>query len=280
MLYQLYETQRAMMEPFSDLAQAAAKLYNNPLSPLGQMPFSQRLSAGYALMHRLGKDYEKPEFGIRTVNVDGTRVLLAACLEQGVRKVVHTSSSAVFGIPATNPVMPDTPPTPAEKELAKKPPEKPAVKPAEKAAEKAKPKPPPPAAKKAPEPKPTATPAAASILQHAVAQLQQYFAGTRTEFDLPLDPQGTEFQQQAWAVLCGIPFGQTISYGEQASRLGDRNKARAVGAANGKNPISVIVPCHRVVGADGSLTGFAAGVPTKAWLLAHERSRENPTIWD
>lgn len=124
----------------------------------------------------------------------------------------------------------------------------------------------------------TATPAAASILQHAVAQLQQYFAGTRTEFDLPLDPQGTEFQQQAWAVLCGIPFGQTISYGEQASRLGDRNKARAVGAANGKNPISVIVPCHRVVGSTGSLTGFAGGLDTKTWLLEHEQRVAATTV--
>jgi poly(3-hydroxybutyrate) depolymerase len=76
MLYQLYETQRAMMEPFSDLAQAAAKLYNNPLSPMGQLPFSQRVSAGYALMHRLGKDYEKPEFGIRTVHVDDVSVAI------------------------------------------------------------------------------------------------------------------------------------------------------------------------------------------------------------
>lgn len=109
------------------------------------------------------------------------------------------------------------------------------------------------------------------ILRRAVEQLTEYFAGTRTEFDLPLDPVGTEFQQQAWAVLRTIPYGRTISYGEQAARLGDRNKSRAVGAANGKNPISIIVPCHRVVGSDGTLTGFAAGVHTKAWLLHHEQ---------
>ena len=110
-----------------------------------------------------------------------------------------------------------------------------------------------------------------AILHRAVAQLEEYFAGERTEFDLPLDPVGTDFQQQAWAVLRTIPYGRTISYGEQASRLGDRNKSRAVGAANGKNPISIIVPCHRVVGSDGTLTGFAAGIDAKAWLLQHEQ---------
>lgn len=110
------------------------------------------------------------------------------------------------------------------------------------------------------------------ILVDAVRELQEYFAGVRTEFDLPLDPVGTEFQQQAWQVLRTIPFGATISYGEQAARLGDKNKSRAVGAANGRNPISIVVPCHRVVGSTGQLTGFAAGVDTKAWLLRHEQS--------
>jgi methylated-DNA-[protein]-cysteine S-methyltransferase len=109
------------------------------------------------------------------------------------------------------------------------------------------------------------------LLQRAAGQLDEYFAGTRTEFDVPLDPAGTPFQQQAWAVLRTIPYGSTMSYGEQARRLGDPNKARAVGAANGRNPISIVVPCHRVVGSNGALTGFAAGVETKAWLLEHEQ---------
>ena len=113
--------------------------------------------------------------------------------------------------------------------------------------------------------------AADAVLDTAVQQLREYFVGERREFDVPLDPVGTEFQQQAWNVLRTIPYGQTISYGEQAARLGDRNKSRAVGAANGRNPISIIVPCHRVVGSTGKLTGFAAGVDTKAWLLQHEQ---------
>ena len=112
---------------------------------------------------------------------------------------------------------------------------------------------------------------AAAILAEAVLQLEEYFAGTRHEFDLPLDPVGTEFQQAAWAELRKIPFGETISYGEQARRLGDPNKSRAVGAANGRNPLSIVVPCHRVVGAKGELTGFAAGLDVKEWLLGHER---------
>ncbi len=91
------------------------------------------------------------------------------------------------------------------------------------------------------------------------------------EFDLPLDPVGTDFQQSAWLQLRRIPYGATISYGEQARRLGDVRKSRAVGAANGRNPISIIVPCHRVVGANGALTGFAAGLEAKAWLLRHEQ---------
>jgi methylated-DNA-[protein]-cysteine S-methyltransferase len=108
------------------------------------------------------------------------------------------------------------------------------------------------------------------VLRDAAQQLQEYFAGTRTEFDLPLDAIGTPFQHQAWTVLRSIPYGSTMSYGDQARRLGDPNKARAVGAANGRNPISIVVPCHRVVGSNGALTGFAAGVETKAWLLEHE----------
>ena len=109
------------------------------------------------------------------------------------------------------------------------------------------------------------------VLVAAMKQLEEYFAGTRTDFDLPLDPVGTEFQQSAWTALRTIGFAETVSYGEQARRMGDARKARAVGTANGRNPISIIVPCHRVVGADGSLTGFAGGLDTKAWLLDHER---------
>lgn len=108
------------------------------------------------------------------------------------------------------------------------------------------------------------------VLDRAVEQLTEYFAGDRTEFDLPLAPAGTPFQHEAWAVLRTIPFGGTITYGEQARRLGDARKSRAVGAANGRNPIPIVVPCHRVIGADGRLTGFAAGLDTKSWLLTHE----------
>ncbi len=108
------------------------------------------------------------------------------------------------------------------------------------------------------------------ILDQAVTQLEEYFEGTRREFDLPLDPHGTPFQQSAWMVLRTIPYGQTISYGQQALQLGDPNKARAVGAANGKNPLSIVVPCHRVIGSSGHLTGFAAGLDIKSWLLDHE----------
>lgn len=115
------------------------------------------------------------------------------------------------------------------------------------------------------------TPAQRELLAAAQGQLEEYFAGTRTTFDVPLDPVGTDFQQQAWAALRTIPFGETVSYGEQAERMGDKNKARAVGAANGRNPISIIVPCHRVVGSNGSLTGFAGGLDLKRFLLDHER---------
>ncbi len=108
------------------------------------------------------------------------------------------------------------------------------------------------------------------VLDCAAQQLDEYFAGERTEFDLPLAPSGTDFQRKAWAALRTIPYGETISYGEQARRLGDKNKSRAVGAANGKNPIPIVVPCHRVVGANGHLTGFAGGLEVKAWLLGHE----------
>jgi methylated-DNA-[protein]-cysteine S-methyltransferase len=109
------------------------------------------------------------------------------------------------------------------------------------------------------------------VLADVARQLREYFAGERTEFDVPLDPQGSAFQRAAWRGLTAIPYGETVSYGEQARRLGHDGKARAIGAANGANPIPVILPCHRVIGSDGSLTGFGGGLETKAWLLHHER---------
>ena len=113
--------------------------------------------------------------------------------------------------------------------------------------------------------------AAEAHLDRAASQLAEYFRGTRREFDLDLDPEGTAFQRSAWEVLRTIPYGATLSYGQQAAALGDPAKARAVGAANGRNPLSIVVPCHRVVAAGGALTGFAGGLDTKAWLLDHER---------
>ncbi len=109
------------------------------------------------------------------------------------------------------------------------------------------------------------------VLAQATAELDEYFTGRRTTFDVPLDPTGTDFQRAAWAVLRTIPYAQTMTYAQQAARLGDPAKARAVGAANGRNPISIIVPCHRVVGASGALTGFAGGLDAKQWLLQFER---------
>jgi methylated-DNA-[protein]-cysteine S-methyltransferase len=111
---------------------------------------------------------------------------------------------------------------------------------------------------------------ASALLARARQQLTEYFARTRTTFDLPLDPPGTTFQRRVWNLLRAIPYGATTSYGELARRLGDPHATRAVGAANGKNPIPIIVPCHRVVGARGELTGFGGGLDRKRWLLEHE----------
>lgn len=105
------------------------------------------------------------------------------------------------------------------------------------------------------------------ILDETERQLTEYFDGQRRQFDVPLDPVGTPFQMSVWRVLSSIPYGSTISYGDQARALGDARKARAVGGANGRNPIPIIVPCHRVVGSDGSLTGFAIGTDVKKQLL-------------
>ena len=107
-------------------------------------------------------------------------------------------------------------------------------------------------------------------IERAAHQLSEYFVGARTEFDLPLDPVGTTFQKEVWFGLARIPFGQTTSYGKQAVDLGRPSAVRAVAAANGRNPLSIVLPCHRIIGADGSLTGFAAGLEAKAWLLRHE----------
>jgi len=108
-------------------------------------------------------------------------------------------------------------------------------------------------------------------LSDAVKQLREYFEGKRTDFDLPLAPQGTEFQRSVWRQLQGIPYGETISYLELARRVGNPKASRAVGSANGKNPIAIIIPCHRVIGANGKLTGFGGGLPTKATLLTLEQ---------
>ena len=108
------------------------------------------------------------------------------------------------------------------------------------------------------------------VLQQTAAQLDEYFAGSRTTFDLPLDLQGTRFQLAAWRSLAQVPFGTTTSYGRQAAALGIPTAARALGAANGANPVCIVLPCHRVIGADGSLTGFGGGLPVKQWLLDHE----------
>ncbi len=110
-------------------------------------------------------------------------------------------------------------------------------------------------------------------LPEATRQLKQYFAGERTDFDLPLAPEGTEFQLRVWDELRRIPFGQTLSYGELAVAIGRPGAARAVGLANGRNPISIVVPCHRLVGSSGGLTGYAGGLDRKRWLLDHEGVR-------
>jgi len=110
------------------------------------------------------------------------------------------------------------------------------------------------------------------ILVKTARQLQEYFAGTRSRFELELDFVGTEFQKKVWAALLAIPFGETRSYGEIAKQIGSPNAVRAVGAANGRNPISIIAPCHRVIGASGELTGFAGGLKAKELLLTLEGS--------
>ncbi|GAB6263523.1 methylated-DNA--[protein]-cysteine S-methyltransferase [Photobacterium sp. 53610] len=109
-----------------------------------------------------------------------------------------------------------------------------------------------------------------NITQAGVTQLQEYFSGQRTTFDLPLKMPGTQFQQQVWQTLTAVPFGVTCSYSDIASRIERPKAVRAVGAANGKNPIPIVVPCHRIIGSSGTLTGYAGGLDKKQWLLEHE----------
>ena len=108
------------------------------------------------------------------------------------------------------------------------------------------------------------------ILKSTARQLDEYFSGERSTFDIPLDLEGTRFQVAAWRSLAQIPFGSTTTYGRQAAGLGIPTAARAVGAANGANPVCIVLPCHRVIGSNGSLTGFGGGLPVKQWLLDHE----------
>ncbi|HMB93301.1 MAG TPA: methylated-DNA--[protein]-cysteine S-methyltransferase [Rhodothermales bacterium] len=114
------------------------------------------------------------------------------------------------------------------------------------------------------------------VLQQAITQLTEFFDGERTTFDVPLEMQGTPFQKSVWDLLLTIPYGETTTYGALAETLGDPGKARAVGLANGKNPISIIVPCHRVIGSSGALTGFGGGLDRKAFLLRLERRVKPP----
>lgn len=117
-------------------------------------------------------------------------------------------------------------------------------------------------------------PADSPLFDQVRRQLNEYFAGDRGTFDLPLRPEGEEFDRRVWALLPAIPYGETRSYGDLARQLGDVGLAQAVGAANGRNPLCVLVPCHRVVGADGSLTGYAGGLPRKRFLLDLEEPSE------
>jgi methylated-DNA-[protein]-cysteine S-methyltransferase len=110
-------------------------------------------------------------------------------------------------------------------------------------------------------------------------QLSEYFEGNRTQFDVKLNPKGTDFQKRVWVQLQEIPFNKTISYQEMANRLGDPKVIRAAASANGKNPIAIIIPCHRVIGSDGSLTGYASGLHRKKWLLAHENPVKQQSLF-
>ena len=117
------------------------------------------------------------------------------------------------------------------------------------------------------------------VLNETVEQLDAYFSGTLTRFDIPLDLQGTPFQKQVWNLLRDIPYGETRSYGELAVELGDAKKVRAVGLANGRNPVPIVVPCHRVIGKSGDLVGFGGGIEVKAFLLRLEQQHRQPDLF-
>lgn len=118
-----------------------------------------------------------------------------------------------------------------------------------------------------------------TILLEVVQQLSEYFEGNRTEFQLKLNPKGTEFQQKVWNALLQIPFGKTISYQQLSLQLGDHKAIRAVASANGKNPLWIIIPCHRVIGSNGALTGYAGGLWRKKWLLTHEQGESQQSLF-
>ena len=120
--------------------------------------------------------------------------------------------------------------------------------------------------------------AATALVEQAARELDEYFAGRRRDFTVPLDPEGTPFQRTVWTALATIPYAVTWSYGQLAGAIGKPSASRAVGAANGRNPIAIIVPCHRVIGHDGSATGYGGGLPTKRWLLAHEAAVDGRTL--
>ncbi len=122
-------------------------------------------------------------------------------------------------------------------------------------------------------------PGESAVLERTKAQLAEYFRGERREFDLPLAPRGTEFQRRVWQRLLSIAYGTTTTYGELARDLGNLNASRAVGLANGSNPIPIVIPCHRVIGANGALTGFGGGLPTKSALLELERASTQPRLF-
>ena len=124
------------------------------------------------------------------------------------------------------------------------------------------------------DPPPTGDAQRSPVLARATAQLDAYFAGTRTAFDLPLAPDGTEFQRAVWKALCDVPYGETCSYGAIAHAIGKPLASRAVGMANNRNPIAIIVPCHRIVGASGALVGFGGGLPAKKFLLGLEQRHQ------
>ncbi|HEY9170506.1 MAG TPA: methylated-DNA--[protein]-cysteine S-methyltransferase [Lutibacter sp.] len=117
------------------------------------------------------------------------------------------------------------------------------------------------------------------ILQNCVQQLDDYFNGTRKKFNLKLNPQGTDFQKRVWKELLNVPYGKTRTYLEQSKQLGDVKAIRAVASANGKNPIWIIIPCHRIIGSDGSLTGYAGGIWRKKWLLEHENPSAQQSLF-